>query len=72
MRTVEIDDNGILVNAYCPMAQLHRTDRLNCGDKCAWFAIGPETVVCDGVSHPNTGDKFAFCKDHIIGVIKNG
>ena len=64
MRTVEIDDNGILVDVYCPVAQLHRTDRLNCANKCAWFALKDPSYASQ---YPHTEGNFAYCQDHCIG-----
>ena len=72
MREVEISEDGDLVGVICPMClnAPYETPMLSCDSFCAWFSIAPETVRVGGVSHPNTGDKFAYCKDHCIGKIK--
>ena len=65
MREVEIDEQGVLVDVYCPVAQLHRTDRLNCANKCAWFR---KEEIAGLAGQPPTFR--AYCKDHCIGKIK--
>lgn len=74
MRQIEIIKNVLCSGeeeVMCPrsmsMQDTGDVDWVGCHIKCAWFDIRPLDPLHE---HPESNCKYAYCKDHCIGVIK--